>query len=375
MKTTLVAALLCLAAFPTRALAQDSAADSAASLTRSELTGLAGNLADCWSAGELAKLNGRSIPARLFFNEDGTYSGITLVDRGAMADPLYRSVAQSLIQSFRTCKHLRAPERLKGRPVEALVSVRPEDFRTAPNAPAVAGTAPSSREDGALSIKAIEGAWSRDSTVCGRTIYTVFRPGELLQMISDGMSDARQTPGEGHLMGGYRGKYVNEGDGNVVFIVENFPKIKFRMKHNRSDGTLEQQLEYDSRPTQPASRMVRCLSAENAKTATIVDYDDRSKWLLEQDKAFHLVLVTSAINGYPAAATAAMRDGADPMKAGFNEGLGVLDLVYQSAQLSCEQKLAMRTLLKAHAPALKELLAPVLRTAYVGNCAFYATLR
>lgn len=372
MKTALLASLLYLVAFTTPVKAQDAATP----LTQTEMTELTGNLADCWSAGELAKLNGRSIPARLFFDEEGNYSGISLVDRSAMADPIYRSVAQSLVQTFRTCKHLRGPDRLKGRHAEVLVTVRPQDFReSATNGRAIASRTPPAGVEGSLSIKAIEGAWSRGSTICGRTIYTIHRPGEFLQVISDGMSDARRTPREAYLMGGYLGKYVDEGDGNVVFIVENFPKIKFRMKYNRSDATLDQHLEYDGRPAHPAHRMVKCLSAEQAKTAEIMDYDDRSKWLSEKDKAFHLVLVTAAISGHAAAATAAMRDGADPLKAGFNEGLGILDLVYQNSQLSCEQKLAMRNLLKAQSPALKELLPPALRTSYVGNCAFYATLR
>ncbi|MFC5356250.1 hypothetical protein [Azospirillum himalayense] len=372
MKTALLASLLYLVVFTTPLLAQDAATP----LTQTEVTELTGKLADCWSAGELAKLNGRAIPARLFFDEEGKYSGISLVDRSAMADPVYRSVAQSLIQTFRSCKHLRAPERLKGRHVEVLVNVRPQDFRdSASNARGIASTKPSAGEEDSLSIKAIEGAWGRGSAVCGRTIYAVHRPGEFLQVISDGMSDARQTPGGGYLMGGYLGKYVNEGDGNFVFVVERFPKIKFRMKYNRSDATLDQHLEYDGLPAQTAHKMMKCLSAENAKTAEIMDYDDRSKWLSEKDEAFHLVLVTAAINGHAAAATAAMRDGADPLKAGFNEGLGILDLVYQNGQLSCEQKLAMRNLLKAQSPALKELLPPALRTSYVGNCAFYATLR
>ncbi|OPH19933.1 hypothetical protein FE88_17035 [Azospirillum brasilense] len=372
MKTVLLASLLLLAAFSTPSMAQDAASP----FTQAEITELTGNLADCWSAGELARLNGRAIPARLFFDEEGKYSGISLTDRSAMADPVYRSVAQSLIQTFRTCKRLRAPERLKGRHVEVLVNVRPQDFRdSASNARTIANTTPPAGEKGSLPIKAIEGGWSRSSADCGRTIYTIHRPGEFLQIISDGMSDARQTPREGYLMGGYLGKYVDEGDGNVVFIVEKFPKIKFRMKYNRLDATLAQHLEYDGRPAQPAHKMVKCLSAENAKTVEIMDYDDPSKWLSEKDKAFHLVLVTAAINGHAAAATAAMRDGADPLKAGFNEGLGILDLVHQNSQLSCEQKLAMRKLLKAQSPALRELLPPALRTSYVGNCAFYATLR
>lgn len=67
--------------------------------------------------------------ARLFFDEAGKYSGISLVDRNTvLTDPVYRAVGQSLIRTFTSCKHIKAPERFKGNQVEIIVSMSSEDF-------------------------------------------------------------------------------------------------------------------------------------------------------------------------------------------------------------------------------------------------------
>ncbi len=93
------------------------------------------------------------MPARLSFDEGGNYVGMSLVDRNAvLSDPVYRAVGQSLIRTFSKCKHVKAPERLKGRQVEVVVSIRLDDFSNNP-----AGTAANPNDqqksgNGALSM-------------------------------------------------------------------------------------------------------------------------------------------------------------------------------------------------------------------------------
>ena len=103
---------------------------SSAGMSLSEISDIESQIASCWNRGEIDKLNGRPMPARLIFDEAGQYSGISLVDRNAVfSDPVYRAVGQSLVMTFRTCKHIRAPERLRGKPVEVIVAVSPDSFR------------------------------------------------------------------------------------------------------------------------------------------------------------------------------------------------------------------------------------------------------
>ncbi|MDQ2103437.1 hypothetical protein [Azospirillum isscasi] len=102
-------------------------------LSQIEASVIRHEIATCWNVDEITKLNGGTIAARLLFDEAGKYSGISLVDRNAaLTDPVYRTVGQSLIRTFTNCKHIKAPERLRGQQVEVVITMSSEDF---PNLP------------------------------------------------------------------------------------------------------------------------------------------------------------------------------------------------------------------------------------------------
>ncbi|MDQ2105489.1 hypothetical protein [Azospirillum isscasi] len=129
-------AILALPASMALATSVACAQDTSITMMPSEKSDIERQIASCWSREEMSKLNGRPLPARVIFDEKGQYSGISLVDRSAVfSDPVYRAVGQSLVMTFRNCRHLRAPERLKGQPVEVVVTMSLDSFRSAANTP------------------------------------------------------------------------------------------------------------------------------------------------------------------------------------------------------------------------------------------------